>query len=146
MGLTDRRPILTAAFTFHLVLMAHTRNNKHRHLPHTHHHIHIHVRESTQCRRHRHMLTPTFSQQCWSHRHDALPLVIGRFWLLRQAPGMALPWLFVARQHCLRSAGSSRLTCIAVLLTSSNGVRIRLQSTFAFVFLVNFCTVPPQRF
>ena len=37
-------------------------------------------------------------------------------------------------QHCLRSAGSLRLTCIAVLLTSSNGVWIRLQSTFDFVF------------
>ena len=54
--------------------------------------------------------------------------------------------LFVARQHCLRSAASLRLTCIAVLLTSNNGVWIRLQSAFAFVCLVNFCTVLPQRF
>ena len=30
------------------------------------------------------------------------------------------PWLFVARQHCLRSAGSSRLIFIAVLLTNSS--------------------------
>jgi len=73
-------------------------------------------------------------QHCLSRRHDALPLVIKRFRLLRHAPGMPFLWLFVARQHCLRSAGSLRLTWIAVLLTSSNGVWIRLQSTFAFVF------------
>jgi len=77
-------------------------------------------------------------QHCWSRRHDALPLVIERFRLLRHAPGMPFLWLFMARQHCLRSAGSLGLTCIAVLLTSSNGVRIRLQSTFAFVYWLIF--------
>jgi len=76
-------------------------------------------------------------QHCWYRRHDALPLVIKHFQLLRHAPGTAFPWLFVAREHCLHSAGSLRLTCITVLLTNSNSVtvfRIHLQSTFSFIF------------
>jgi len=59
-------------------------------------------------------------QHCWSRRHDALPLVIERFQLLQHAPGTPFPWLFVARQRCLRSAGSLRLIFIAVLLTNSS--------------------------
>jgi len=82
-----------------------------------------------------------------SRRHDALPLVIERFQLLRHAPGTPFPWLFdvfVARQRCLRSAGSLRLILIAVLLTNSSA-----GSAYRALFLSFsdiFCTVLPQRF
>ena len=51
-----------------------------------------------------------------------VPSVIEHFQLLRHAPGTAFP--FTGRQHCLRSAGSLRLICAAVLLTNSNCVTV----------------------
>ena len=83
-------------------------------------------------------------QHCWSRRHDALPLVIERFQLLRHAPGMPFLWLFVARQHCLRYAGSLRLIFIAVLLTNSSSGTVYRALSLSFSY--NFCTVLPQRF